>query len=318
MAVIGDAEPHGARFGRAVTQHVQRGRSGLGALALQRREALDFIRLEVACQHLVAQALDAGPDLLTVGAGGKQAAHRAEGLAHVLGDALAAGLIDAELGQRFGQFRAGIATGTRPAGSAADGRVCAGQAEAHRRVGHAQYVFPAPGDDVDVGRHAGQQAPARIGRADDDGVSHDIALFVRCQPDLSDLALELAVGEGVDAEARVRTLAHATDVGFIDTGLDLDLIEVLSDGEQHWCLQAGGDGLAEIDRPVDHHTVDRRADLGAFEVDLGCFQRCFALLDRGLRVQVLGTRDSDVGARGLPRGLGRIQRRFRNAAASDQ
>jgi len=78
--------------------------------------------------------------------------------------------------------------------------------------------------------------------------------------------------------------------------------EVLGDGEELWRRHAGGDGLARLHRPLDHHAVDRRADIGALEVDARGIEGRLALLDRRLGVLDLRLGDGKVGGRGLLRG----------------
>ena len=58
---------------------------------------------------------------------------------------------------------------------------------------------------------------------------------------------------------KVRSLPDldAADIRFSKIGIDLHLGQILSDLEQCWRLQAGGDGLPHIHFPVDHHAGHR-------------------------------------------------------------
>src|SRR5690606_229079 len=77
--------------------------------------------------------------------------------------------------------------------------------------------------------------------------------------------------------------AHLADVGFVDGQFDLHLRQVFGDGEQFRRLQAGGHGLARLDRTGQDHAVHRRTDDGAVEVDPRRLGRRRLLADLGLR-----------------------------------
>ena len=80
---------------------------------------------------------------------------------------------------------------------------------------------------------------------------------------------------------------HLADIRLIDLRLDLHMGEVLSDGEQLRCLEARGDGLPDFDRTLDDDAVDRRADIGALEIDAGAVEGRLVLSQRRL-AQVIG------------------------------
>ncbi len=69
-------------------------------------------------------------------------------------------------------------------------------------------------------------------------------------------------------------------------------------------LQAGGDGLAELDIALDHHAVDRRADIGVLEIDLDLPHHGFALGDLGGDGDELRLGDALVGGERLLLRLG--------------
>ncbi len=86
---------------------------------------------------------------------------------------------------------------------------------------------------------------------------------------------------------------HA-DVGLGEAGIDPHLGKVLGDLDQRRRLEAGRDGLAEIDDTVDDNPVDRRADdgevqVGAITFVLGTRQchLCLRRLERLARLVVL-------------------------------
>src|SRR5262245_1501177 len=125
------------------------------------------------------------------------------------------------------------------------------------------------GDNLDIGGHAGQKPAERIVGGDDDGIGNDVLQGDRGEPDLLDLPLEGHVGIGVDGEADRVATRHLTDIGLIDLGLDLHLVEILGDGEELRRLQTCRHGLPDFYDLVDNHAVYGRADIGAAEVDTG-------------------------------------------------
>ena len=68
----------------------------------------------------------------------------------------------------------------------------------------------------------------------------------------------------------------AADVGLVDRHPDLHALEVLGDQEQAGGVQAGHDGLADVDAAVDDDAFDRRGDRAVAQVALGPLQRGFA------------------------------------------
>ena len=181
------------------------------------------------------------------------------------------------------------------------------------------------GDDLDIGRHAGQQPPQRILGVDHHRVGDHIVERGRRQPDLLDRALEGDVGIGIDIEADRIIAGDLADIGLVDLGIDLHLGEVLGDGEQLGRRHAGRDRLPGLYRALDHHAVDRRADIGAFEIDAGAVERGLALRQRGLGVVDLGLGDGEVGRgallrrrRGVEHGLGADALSLTSSAARDR
>ena len=115
-------------------------------------------------------------------------------------------------------------------------------------------------------------------------------------------ALEGHVGIGIDGEADAIVARHLADIRLVYLRLDLHTGEVLGDGEELRRRHAGRNGLARLDGALDHHAVDRRADIGALQVDARGVERRLALLERGLRVHDLRLGDGEVGGGGLLRG----------------
>ena len=60
-----------------------------------------------------------------------------------------------------------------------------------------------------------------------------------------------------DTQLVARADVDLADIGLVDLELDLHLRQILGDGEQLRCLQAGGHGLAGLDIADQHHAVDR-------------------------------------------------------------
>src|SRR5262249_15560765 len=71
-----------------------------------------------------------------------------------------------------------------------------------------------------------------------------------------------------DGEADRLALVDEVDVGLVDLGPQLDLLEVLGDQEQARGVEAGDDGLADVDPAVDDDALDRRLDGAVAEVGL--------------------------------------------------
>ncbi len=137
---------------------------------------------------------------------------------------------------------------------------------------------------------------------------------------------------------------HAADVGLVDVGGNLHVAQIVGYQKQSGRLQAGGDGLAELDIALDHHAVDRRADIGVLEIDLDLPHHGFALGDlggdgnelrlgnapvggervllrlgtgqQGLRLRERGALGVALGARGVERGLRGVAARLQFDLAS--
>ena len=249
--------------------------------------------------------------------GGELGVERGLDLAHLV-------LAELELGlQLLQQPRPALADGSqhragRPAIARQRGLRGPARLEAQRLARHHDHVLLLAGDDLDIGRHAGQETAQRIVGVDHHRVGDDIIERDRREPDLLDLALERHVGIGIDGEADRVVSRHLADIRLIDLRLDLHMGEVLSDGEQLRRRHAGGDGLARFHRALDHHAVDRRADIGALEIDARGVERRLALLERRLGVLDLRLGDGEVGGGGLLRGGRRIEIGLRADALLDQ
>ena len=76
---------------------------------------------------------------------------------------------------------------------------------------------------IDIRRHAGKQAAARIVGERDDFIGHDIGAGYRLLAHLADAALKGFVGIGVDRKIRRLAFAHRADIGLIDHDFDFKL-----------------------------------------------------------------------------------------------
>ena len=99
-------------------------------------------------------------------------------------------------------------------------------------------------------------------------VGDDVLRRCRVEANLLDFAVKTAVREGVDGEAYLLAFSDSANIGFGKARIDAHLGEILGDLDQRWRLQAGGDGLPQVDNPVDDHAGNRRADHRVTQVDL--------------------------------------------------
>lgn len=97
---------------------------------------------------------------------------------------------------------------------------------------------------------------------------------------------------------------HAPDVGFIDIGVELNLPQILGNGEQRRALRARPYGLAHGDVAIDHDAVDRRPDQGAVEIELDLVNGGLAGADGRERVAQLRLSHLGIRLRGGHCGLG--------------
>ncbi len=190
--------------------------------------------------------------------------------------------------------------------------------ETQRLVRHHHHVFVLAGDDLDIGGHAGQQPPQRIVGGDHHRIGHDIVQRDRREPDLLDLPFEGHVRIGIDGEGDSVVAGHLADIGLVDLRLDLHMGKVPGDGEELRRRHARRHGLPRLYGPLDDHAVDRRADIGAFEIDAGAVERGLALLERGLGVLHLRLGDRQVGSGALLRRRRRVEDGLRADALPDE
>src|SRR5690606_16640168 len=116
------------------------------------------------------------------------------------------------------------------------------------------------GDDGDRGGHAGTQQQPCIVHVEA-GIVGDHALGGDGgEGDVADGGVELAVGEGVDGEARLLPRLDGADVCLVDGGLQLHALQFGGDDEEHRRLHGGGDRLAGVDGAGQDHAVDGRDD----------------------------------------------------------
>ena len=182
---------------------------------------------------------------------------------------------------------------------------------AQRGVRHAQHIGVVLRFDAQVRGHAGLQFEPRILHRNDGGVDDDVLHGLRAETHLLHAALEGAAGIGVDREGNALAVDHTTDIGFVDVGGNLHVAQIVGDQKQGGRLQARGDRLAELDIALDHHAVDRRADIGVLEIDLDLPHHRFALSDLGDDGHELRLGDALVGGERLLLRLGTGERRLR-------
>ena len=134
-----------------------------------------------------------------------------------------------------------------------------------------------------------------------------------------DGAGEIPIRKRIDVEAHVLADFHLPDVGLVHRQYDLHLAQVFGNLEQGRRLQTGGDGLPGLHRTRKHHTIDRRANHAALQIELRTADRRLLLRDLGTARRACrdcliarGPRGIDVAARdqlALPElGLARVIR----------
>ena len=120
----------------------------------------------------------------------------------------------------------------------------------------------------------------------------------------------MLAGKAIDCESRLLADPQLSDVGLVDTDLELHFVQVSGDGEHDGRLETRGHHLPDIDRPVDNGAIDRGADAGVVEVELrlrqlrlgllnlglGGGERCFRRRDRGLVDAKGRLRQVEIGA----------------------
>jgi hypothetical protein len=222
-------------------------------------------------------------------------------------------------------FPGGRDTGLRGRGALARLGCGAGGAEPQCRVRHLENILARVGHDTHVGGHAREELEVGIGSADDGGVGNDVLDHRRGPPHLLDPAPEHPAGKRIDRERRRLALAYASDLGFVNRGIDLHPAQILRNHEKLGRLQARRHRLSRLDRFLDHDAVHRRADGGAVEVHLGLSELRLALPDQRLDVADLrlARRELCLGglqllARGFGPRLRLVERRRRDEILLEQ
>ena len=212
---------------------------------------------------------------------------------------------------------------TRRCTSWANGTSCSGlhpcNAHAQRRIGYFEHILALVGDQSHIGRHAGQQAVARVGEANHGGIGHYVGNVLCSLAHLTYFTLKSLAGIGVNSEAGFLSGANAAHITFVNAGVHLHVLQVLGNHKQLGGLQTGRHGLAFFDGALDHNTVDRRGDARALQINAGLRQGGFALRHIGLRrfdlraaYPHLGLRHLDVFTRSGHQGAGTVHLGLRN------
>src|SRR5690606_17961009 len=141
--------------------------------------------------------------------------------------------------------------------------------EAERRVRDAEHVLGRVDDDPEVRRQARPEAVVRVRDDDPDRIGNDVALDRRVEVDVLDRAVERRVRVRIDLELDLHARADLADVGLVDAGRQAQRVEVGGDLEERRDVHARLNRLADVDEPVDDHTVDGRLDLGVRDIQLG-------------------------------------------------
>ena len=94
----------------------------------------------------------------------------------------------------------------------------------------------------------------------------DSSGVVRGEMHLGDLRGKRAIRICIDRERRLLADLDRADVGFVDGHVQLHLLQIFGQREQHGRLQRGGDRLSRLDRAHQHDAVDRRANVGLAEI----------------------------------------------------
>jgi hypothetical protein len=173
--------------------------------------------------------------------------------------------------------------------------------EAECRQRQLEHVPGLVNGDAHGRGHARQQQAVGVRGGEHHRVGDDVLHHLRRLAQAGDGGLEQPAGIGVDAELGGLPERHLADVGLVDAGVDLHLAEVAGNGEEGRRLEAGGHRLSLVYVAADDDAVDRRADGGALEVDLGRLLDRPLLRHRGLRVGELGPGALEVDRRTLDR-----------------
>ena len=86
------------------------------------------------------------------------------------------------------------------------------------------------------------------------------------------LPSKILARQGADRESDGLPLVDRADVRLVDRRPDLQAAQVLGDQEEARGIQAGDDGLADVDAAVEDDALDRRADRRVSEVDGGLLE----------------------------------------------
>ena len=141
--------------------------------------------------------------------------------------------------------------------------------EAQGLGGNGENIVLLEGVDGDIGCKTRLQLQVVVGGRDDYLVGNDIAGSGGLLANLSNLTLEMIVGESIDGEADALTFLYTTDVGLVDISNHAHIGQVLGNGEELWGVERGSNGLAFLNGFGEYHAIDRRGDGGIAQIGLG-------------------------------------------------
>ncbi len=127
-------------------------------------------------------------------------------------------------------------------------------------IRHLEDVLSRLDEEVDPGRHPGEQLAVGILQRHDDRVVHDVVRRRGLETDLFHGSRERLSGPRLDREAHGLSLLDAYDVALAHHRQDLHPGKIVGDEEELWGGEARGDSLSVVDVPLDDDAVDGGVD----------------------------------------------------------
>jgi len=131
--------------------------------------------------------------------------------------------------------------------------------------------------------HSRFEFELRIIHSNDNAICHDILNRLRFESNFGNLAVEHIGPICVDGKGHLNVIRDLSDIGFVDVGLHLHVRQIVGDQKQRRRRQTRSNGLADVDTPGNHDSVNRRINLGQIEIDLCTFQLGLGSDNIGLR-----------------------------------